>query len=561
MEILNYNDMIRKHIVKELNYDEEIKENDIEKLYNEIMANSDDKKEILSVMLLTSYIVLKFTHKKFSQDKELKEKVMFYNNLSNVDELIDNMSLEYFKELCLDMLFYYTLDEYSKKEYVLSLKYNFKNVLKVFPCYINDLVRYSFKYSEKMILNTYNEKFAMLNDKDKALDYAEKYASELLIRLEEYDFDNYKKIVNRLSYASYCYNKFLLNNKNLKDKEHNLYMIENIGINYYELPYFLIDNIRFLRNLVKDYINYNLLSDDKKKEANNYIKKIEVNNLISINTLVRKILYRVFENNEKEESKIMEFIENSEFYDLIANVLYNDSMSLKYYDYLVLLDDYNAKLDYEFMKEINDIEDYKNNYLCDKKCFFDEINESINFMLLSRQEKNMLIKTLKQKNAYDDFINYNYLFDIIEFERDFDIYDAIFLYYNNLEEKKDVNIAIAESCLSLDKELEDLYIYNKADELFYNISKVFYIYIKYLESNKEEGLENALRIAKSMESDLELFIKNIKTNYDDRQTIMMWFYEFISLSDIKKDYIFSCFEKLEEKGKVKKLSKKNKNSN
>lgn len=92
MEILNYNDMIRKHIVKELNYDEEIKENDIEKLYNEIMANSDDKKEILSVMLLTSYIVLKFTHKKFSQDKELKEKVMFYNNLSNVDELIDNMS-------------------------------------------------------------------------------------------------------------------------------------------------------------------------------------------------------------------------------------------------------------------------------------------------------------------------------------------------------------------------------------------------------------------------------------------------------------------------------------
>lgn len=579
MKVVNYNDIFRNFISKKLTISEDNDEEEyvscVRELYDHLLENEEAFNFSISIMYLTSYIVNYVAFRKYPDDEVLINNVNFLRSFSSVDELINIMDEDIFKTLCDDTVLFDTSCYYVRKKYIMESMNNKNFLLKMVPNFINDVIMYSMKYTPSYILNEYYKRYKETGDKNVALEDSICFGTEFLIKLEEDDIDNYKEVFYNMVRTYYVYNKYLLSNKEDLDK-YAIDIMSMIESNVKDLMMFSSNNGDLLEPIVRDYLSYSLLPEDKKIEIQNFYKnkddQTSLNRSVinNPNTKIRKKLSDDFDvmNSFDEETvdyyaNELETLKNSDVFDEIVNVLYIDSMSISYYDYLAFPTDEDVRLDFEYLKEFSDIKDFKMQLLENDMMLLDAISKSISFYNMSMLSKKELLKNLISVNAYDSYISKGYVLDIFEFNRDYDVFDAIKLYDEIYIDVRDKKIAAAEATACLGADLLDLNILDKKnyDSIIYELSKIFYEYNKYLfDQNLEFERENE-EIIILMEKNLDDFLNKVKDDYLLREKIICSFYEYVSCDKTKKQDILSYFDELDNAGKVKIFSKKNKNSN
>lgn len=579
MKVVNYNDIFRNFISKKLTISEDNGEEEyvscVRELYDHLLENEEAFNFSISIMYLTSYIVNYVAFRKYPDDEVLINNVNFLRSFSSVDELINIMDEDIFKTLCDDTVLFDTSCYYVRKKYIMESMNNKNFLLKMVPNFINDVIMYSMKYTPSYILNEYYKRYKETGDKNVALEDSICFGTEFLIKLEEDDIDNYKEVFYNMVRTYYVYNKYLLSNKEDLD-EYAIDIMSMIESNVKDLMMFSSNNGDLLEPIVRDYLSYSLLPEDKKIEIQNFYKnkddQINLNRSVinNPNTKIRKKLSDNFDvmNSFDEETvdyyaNELETLKNSDVFDEIVSVLYIDSMSISYYNHLAFPTDEDVRLDFEYLKEFSDIKDFKMQLLENDMMLLDAISKSISFYNMSILSKKELLKNLISVNAYDSYISKGYVLDIFEFNRDYDMFDAIKLYDEIYIDVRDKKIAASEATACLGADLLDLNILDKKnyDSIIYELSKIFYEYNKYLfDQNYEFERENE-EIIILMEKNLDDFLNKVKDDYLLREKIICSFYEYVSCDKTKKQDILSYFDELDNAGKVKIFSKKNKNSN
>ncbi len=579
MEVLSYNDFFRKFISEKLTNLKDGNENEyaffVSKLYDELLENKEFFDISISIMYLTSYVVNYVSFKMFPEDETLIKNIEFLRSFSSVDEFKKTVDIDIFRDLCDDTVLFDTSCYYVRKKYIMESMNNKKFLLKMVPDFIIDMIIYGIKYTPSYILDEYYKVLKKTGDKNVALEDSICFGTEFLIKLKEDDIDNYKEVFYNMVKTYYVYNKYLLSNKEDLD-ECAIDIISMIESNVNDLMMFSSNNSDLLEPIVRDYLSYSLLPEDKKIEIENFykneytqimLKRPFINNP---NTKIRKRFHDVFgvidffnEQTVSYYANELEDLKNSDIFDEIVNVLYIDCMSISYYDYLAFPVDEDVRLDFEYLKEFSDIKDFKIELLENDMVLFDAIAKSISFYNMSLLGKKELLKTLINSKAHETYISKVYLLDIFEFNRDFDMFDAIELYDKIYLEVRDKKIAAAKATACLGADLLDLNILDKKnyDSMIYELSKTFYEYNKYLfDQNLEYERENE-EIIISMEKNLDDFLNKAKDDFGLREKIIYSFYKYVSCDKIKKQDISSYFDELDNAGKVKIFSKKNKNSN
>lgn len=579
MEIVNYNDIFRKFVSKKLTISEDGDEEEyvscVKKLYDILLENEEVFDFSISIMYLTSYIVNYVAFIKYPEDETLINNMEFLSSFSSIDELKSIMDEDIFRVLCDDTVLFDASCYYVRKKYIIESMNNKKFILKMVPNFINDIIMYSMKYTPSYIVKEYYKRFKETEDKKVALEDSICFGIEFLIKLEEDDVDNYNEVFYNMIKTYYMYNKYLLfNNENLD--EYAIDIMSMIETDLEGLMKFSSNNGDLLEPIVRDYLSYSLLPEDKKMEIQNFHKNGEnhvasnrpvINNP---NTKIRKKLYNVFDviNSFDEETvsyyaNELEDLKNSDLFDEIVNVLYIDYMSISYFDYLSFPADEDIRLNFEYLKELSNIDEFKMQLLENDMVLLDAVSKSIYFYKMSILDKKKLLNNLINANAYESYIYKGYLLDFIEFNRDYDVFDAIDLYNEIYIDVRDKKIAAAEATACLSADLLDLKVFDEKnyDSMIYEISKKFYEYNKYLFDQKLELEKEDEEIIILMEKDLDNFLNKVKNDCTLCEKIIRSFYEYVFCDKTKKQDILSYFDKLDNAGKVKIFSKKNKNSN
>lgn len=570
MKVVNYNDKIRNFILTKLDYNnnkdcyEELRKK-ADDLYKIIEEDENKKRLFIGVMYLTSYIVNYIALKKYPEDENLRNDVEFLKSFSSVDEFIYCLDDDIFFTLCQDTALFASYDYYSKKMCILKSIEDKNFILKMFPFFVNDIVGYGSEYTPSYITNYYYKRKLDVKDKNVAIEDAVCFGVEFLIKLEKQDPENYEKVFDSIIKLYYTYNKYLLSNGLELDyyAEDIMSMIEN---DIDSLKMFSINNGDLLEPIVRDYLSFSILTKEQQKEIINY-KKIKTYNP---NILIRKKLCNMFKDldifdeecaNEYQEE--LEEIKESEDFDKIVKVLYIDSMSNNYFEYLSLPNDEDVKLNYEYMKDFSNIDQFKMDLLENDMVFLMAISDSIYFHNLSLIDKKQMINTMINEDAYSSYIIDDYLSDIISYNRNYNVDDAYNLYKGEYLNVKDKKIAIARATKNLKLDLMDLEIFDKNNynEIMYDISKIFYEYNKYLFDNNLKSNKENINIISMMESNLDNYFKILNENVVLVEMVINSFYEYLSLNKNIKQDIDLYFKNLEDKGNVKIFNKKNKNSN
>lgn len=567
MEIINFNDYIRDEIAKKLikskdKYDENVKE-----LYNEITKNKEKCLNIIEVMAITSYAINYFPFERFHDDKRIVKQVEFFDTIRNTRQLVDELNEDIFKDFCDDVILFEELDGYGKKKHILSL-FNIGDVLEKFPSYIYDLAKYNLKYDKSVILEHYNTMLLNFNDKHDAYDETIRFAVEFLIKLEEDEPENYEEMFNDIINDIYYYDKYLISKSiNISNTSMDLYnMIKDENNN---LMYFSANNVPLLKLILNDYLNFCTLDEEHKKEFNMY-KKANTNffsskpySVLNINSAVRKRLYSMFEDegvSYNKSYKLIDSIVESDEFDLIADVLYNDLMTLKCYDSLVALNDNMSEDDdeLEYLKGLYDMEEFKESLINDRDAFLDAIDFSIEYCFMGMPEKREMIEALSKNNMYAYFLNKNYILDVLDYKRKYELSDACLLYYDTLENEKDKRISIAQAVDLLCDDLIMLYSYNENEyiDIFYKISELFYKSFKYKKFIGKGVLDEEVSVVDLMEKDFDKYLKDSSDNLRIREIVINGFYEFVSLNDVQKQNIIDYYNGLEGGHRSKNFTKK-----
>ena len=568
MEIINFNDYVRNEIAKKLNKSEYKYDENVKELYNEITKNKEKYLNIIEVMAITSYAINYLPFERFYEDKKIVKQVEFFDTIENTRQLADKLDENIFKDFCDDVILFEELDGYGRKKHILSLL-NTEYILDKFPSYINDLVKYNLKYDKSVILEYYNMVLLDSNDKQKAYDETIKFAVEFLIKLEEDEPENYEEMFNDIINDIYYYDKYLISNyMNISDASMDLYnMIKDENNN---LIHFSVNNVPFLKSILNDYLNSCTLDKEHKKELDMY-KKANTNffgskpyGVLNINSAVRKYLYSMFESLDTDYNKsykLIDAIVESDEFDLIADVLYNDLMTLKCYDSLVELnDDMGEENDdeLEYLKDLYDMEEFKENLINDRDAFLDAIDLSIEYCFMGIPEKREMIENLSKNNMYSYFLNKNYILDVLDYKRKYELSDACSFYYDALEEEKDKKMSIAQATDLLCDDLIMLYSYNEDEyrDIFYKISELFYKNFKYKKFIGKCILDEEVSVVNLMESDFDKYLKYSSDNLKIREIVINGFYEFVSLNDVQKQNIIDYYNGLEGGHKSKSFIKK-----
>lgn len=570
MEVVNYNDKIRNFILTKLDYNnnkdnyEELRKK-ADDLYKIIEEDENKKRLFIGVMYLTSYIVNYIALKKYPEDENLKNDVEFLKSFSSVDEFIYSLDDDIFFTLCQDTALFASYDYYSKKMCILKSIKDKNFILKMFPFFVNDIVGYCSEYTPSYITDYYYKRKLDVKDENVAMEDAVCFGVEFLIKLEKQDPENYEKVFDSIIKLYYTYNKYLLSNGLELDyyAEDTMSMIEN---DIDSLKMFSINNGDLLEPIVRDFLSFSILPIERQKEIFE-AKKIKTYNP---NIMIRKKICNMFKDLDifdeecaDEYQEELEEIKESEDFDKIVKVLYIDSMSNNYFEYLSLPNDEDVKLNYEYMKDFSNIDQFKMDLLENDMVFLMAISDSIYFHNLSLIDKKQMINTMINEDAYSSYIIDDYLSDIISYNRNYNVDDAYNLYKGEYLNAKDKKIAIARATKSLKLDLMDLEIFDKNNynEIMYDISKIFYEYNKYLFDNNLKLDEENINIISIMESNLDNYFEKLNENDVLIEKIINSFYEYLSLNKNNKQDIDLYFKNLEDKGNVKIFNKKNKNSN
>ncbi len=569
----NVNDRIRNSISKRL-YSKSGEEFDqkIDEFFYEVMNNKKDNKMNISVIYLTSFMINYLTYSKFKDDAVTRMNMARLLGFSSLDDFINKLDKETFKMMIEDVIYFNSSCYFNKKKYVLKSLEKSKKIIKLAPTYFLDVLSYNKSFTGKNIINEYDRSYKECLDNNVALENAICYGVDMILDLYDNNIDNYKLLMIDIINTYYMYNRYLLLSDNKMD-ENALDIMELLENDITGSILYASSDSEFLEPIIRDYLSYELLNNEKKNKIINYLNN-ESNKredlVYNPNDRMRSVLKTYFKDiNIYDEEKvkynidIIEKLKESYNFDFIVSILYTDSMYLNYYDYSAYPNNPDIKNDYEYVKNMKSIDEFKIDLLENDMVLLDAIDKSITFYDFSILSKKEILLMLEDDCIFDSFLTSNYIFDKLSYARDYDLEDAKIIYSENLSFLKDKKLAVAYSTPELLADLLDLSVIHMDNykDILYELIKVYYKYNKYLFDNDVKLDIEDEHILKSIDNDLDSFLVQIEENGEGLERISNTFYKFISSSTLTKDKTKKYYENLCSEGKAKVFKKKKRGSN
>lgn len=562
----NINDIIRNKISKKF-YSKNSEEFDqkIDEFFCEVMNNKKDNKMDISVIYLTSFMINYLTYSRFKEDDEAKMNMARLLDFSSLDDFINKLDKETLKMMIKDVIYFNNFCYFIKKKYVLKSLEKTKKIIKLAPTYFMDVLSYNKNFTVKDIIREYNRSYKDCFNHNVALEDAICYAVDNILDLYDNNIDNYKSIMIDIINTYYMYNRYLL----LSDSKMDENAIDIMDFLEYDTPGSILyasSDSEFLESVIRDYLSYELLDDKNKNEIINYLKSCKRKEIINNpNDKIRDMLKNNFKNiniYDEEEVKdnidIITKLKESSYFDFIVSVLYTDSMYLNYYDYFSFPNDFDIKINYEYIKNMKSIDEFKKDLLENDMVLLDVIDKSTVFSDFTLLTKKEVLLTLENDDVFGSFLTDNYIFDKLSSARDYDLEDAKLLYRENLLSIKDKKLAVAHSTSELLADLLDLSVMyvDNYKEILYDLTEIYYEYNKYMFDNENDIDIEDRHILKYIDNDLNAFLVQIEGNEKVLEKLSNSFYKYISLANLDKDKIKHYYDNLCKNGKVKVFNKK-----
>lgn len=562
----NINDIIRNKISKRF-YSKKSEEFDqkIDEFFCEVMNNKKDNKMDISVIYLTSFMINYLTYSRFKEDDEAKMNMARLLDFSSLDDFINKLDKETLKMMIKDVIYFNNFCYFIKKKYVLKSLEKSKKIIKLAPTYFMDVLSYNKNFTVKDIIGEYNRSYKDCFNHNLALEDAICYAVDNILDLYDNDIDNYKSIMIDIINTYYMYNRYLL----LSDSKMDENAIDIMDFLEYDTPGSILyasSDSEFLESVIRDYLSYELLDDKNKNEIINYLKSCKRKEIINNpNDKVRDMLKNNFKNinvHDEEEVKdnidIITKLKESSYFDFIVSVLYTDSMYLNYYDYFSFPNDFDIKTNYEYIKNMKSIDEFKKNLLENDMVLLDAIDKSTVFSDFTLLTKKEVLLTLENDDVFGSFITDNYIFDKLSSARRYDLEDAKMIYREKLLSIKDKKLAVAHSTSELLADLRTLrdICIDNYKEILYDLTEIYYEYNKYMFDNENDIDIEDRHILKYIDNDLNTFLVQIEGNEKVLEKLSNSFYKYISLANLDKDKIKHYYDNLCKNGKVKVFNKK-----
>lgn len=567
----NINDIIRNKISKKF-YSKNSEEFDqkIDEFFCEVMNNKKDNKMDISVIYLTSFMINYLTYSRFKEDDEAKMNMSRLLDFSSLDDFINKLDKETLKMMIKDVIYFNNFCYFIKKKYVLKSLEKSKKIIKLAPTYFMDVLSYNKNFTVKDIIREYNRSYKDCFNHNVALEDAICYAVDNILDLYDNNIDNYKSIMIDIINTYYMYNRYLL----LSDSKMDENAIDIMDFLEYDTPGSILyasSDSEFLESVIRDYLSYELLDDKNKNEIINYLKSCKRKEIINNpNDKIRDMLKNNFKNiniYDEEEVKdnidIITKLKESSYFDFIVSVLYTDSMYLNYYDYFSFPNDFDIKINYEYIKNMKSIDEFKKDLLENDMVLLDAIDKSTVFSDFTLLTKKEVLLTLENDDVFGSFLTDNYIFDKLSSARDYDLEDAKLLYREKLLSIKDKKLAVAHSTSELLADLRTLrdICIDNYKEILYDLTEIYYEYNKYMFDNENDIDIEDRHILKYIDNDLNTFLVQIEGNEKVLEKLSNSFYKYISLANLDKDKIKHYYDNLCKKGKVKVFNKKKRGSN
>lgn len=567
----NINDIIRNKISKRF-YSKNSEEFDqkIDEFFCEVMNNKKDNKMDISVIYLTSFMINYLTYSRFKEDDEVKMNMSRLLGFSSLDDFINKLDKETLKMMIKDVIYFNNFCYFIKKKYVLKSLEKTKKIIKLAPTYFMDVLSYNKNFTVKDIIGEYNRSYKDCFNHNVALEDAICYAVDNILDLYDNNIDNYKSIMIDIINTYYMYNRYLL----LSDSKMDENAIDIMDFLEYDTPGSILyasSDSEFLESVIRDYLSYELLDDKNKNEIINYLKSCKRKEIINNpNDKVRDMLKNNFKNiniYDEEEVKdnidIITKLKESSYFDFIVSVLYTDSMYLNYYDYFSFPNDFDIKTNYEYIKNMKSIDEFKKDLLENDMVLLDAIDKSTVFSDFTLLTKKEVLLTLENDDVFGSFLTDNYIFDKLSSARCYDLEDAKMIYRKNLLSIKDKKLAVAHSTSELLADLRTLrdICIDNYKEILYDLTEIYYEYNKYMFDNENDIDIEDRHILKYIDNDLNAFLVQIEGNEKVLEKLSNSFYKYISLANLDKDKIKHYYDNLCKNGKVKVFNKKKRGSN
>lgn len=562
----NINDIIRNKISKRF-YSKNSEEFDqkIDEFFCEVMNNKKDNKMDISVIYLTSFMINYLTYSRFKEDDEVKMNMARLLGFSSLDDFINKLDKETLKMMIKDVIYFNNFCYFIKKKYVLKSLEKTKKIIKLAPTYFMDVLSYNKNFTVKDIIGEYNRSYKDCFNHNVALEDAICYAVDNILDLYDNNIDNYKSIMIDIINTYYMYNRYLL----LSDSKMDENAIDIMDFLEYDTPGSILyasSDSEFLESVIRDYLSYELLDDKNKNEIINYLKSCKRKEIINNpNDKVRDMLKNNFKNiniYDEEEVKdnidIITKLKESSYFDFIVSVLYTDSMYLNYYDYFSFPNDFDIKTNYEYIKNMKSIDEFKKDLLENDMVLLDAIDKSTVFSDFTLLTKKEVLLTLENDDVFGSFLTDNYIFDKLSSARCYDLEDAKMIYRKNLLSIKDKKLAVAHSTSELLADLRTLrdICIDNYKEILYDLTEIYYEYNKYMFDNENDIDIEDRHILKYIDNDLNAFLVQIEGNEKVLEKLSNSFYKYISLANLDKDKIKHYYDNLCKNGKVKVFNKK-----
>lgn len=567
----NINDIIRNKISEKF-YSKNSEEFDqkIDEFFCEVMNNKKDNKMDISVIYLTSFMINYLTYSRFKEDDEVKMNMSRLLDFSSLDDFINKLDKETLKMMIKDVIYFNNFCYFIKKKYVLKSLEKSKKIIKLAPTYFMDVLSYNKNFTVKDIIGEYNRSYKDCFNHNVALEDAICYAVDNILDLYDNNIDNYKSIMIDIINTYYMYNRYLL----LSDSKMDENAIDIMDFLEYDTPGSILyasSDSEFLESVIRDYLSYELLDDKNKNEIINYLKSCKRKEIINNpNDKIRDMLKNNFKNiNNYDEEEVKDNIDiitklkESPYFDFIVSVLYTDSMYLNYYDYFSFPNDPDIKTNYEYIKNMKSIDEFKKNLLENDMVLLDAIDKSTVFSDFTLLTKKEVLLTLENDDVFGSFITDNYIFDKLSSARRYDLEDAKMIYREKLLSIKDKKLAVAHSTSELLADLRTLrdICIDNYKEILYDLTEIYYEYNKYMFDNENDIDIEDRHILKYIDNDLNTFLVQIEGNEKVLEKLSNSFYKYISLANLDKDKIKHYYDNLCKNGKVKVFNKKKRGSN
>lgn len=567
----NINDIIRNKISKRF-YSKNSEEFDqkIDEFFCEVMNNKKDNKMDISVIYLTSFMINYLTYSRFKEDDEAKMNMARLLDFSSLDDFINKLDKETLKMMIKDVIYFNNFCYFIKKKYVLKSLEKTKKIIRLAPTYFMDVLSYNKNFTVKDIIGEYNRSYKDCFNHNVALEDAICYAVDNILDLYDNNIDNYKSIMIDIINTYYMYNRYLL----LSDSKMDENAIDIMDFLEYDTPGSILyasSDSEFLESVIRDYLSYELLDDKNKNEIINYLKSCKRKEIINNpNDKIRDMLKNNFKNiNNYDEEEVKDNIDiitklkESPYFDFIVSVLYTDSMYLNYYDYFSFPNDPDIKTNYEYIKNMKSIDEFKKNLLENDMVLLDAIDKSTVFSDFTLLTKKEVLLTLENDDVFGSFITDNYIFDKLSSARRYDLEDAKMIYREKLLSIKDKKLAVAHSTSELLADLRTLrdICIDNYKEILYDLTEIYYEYNKYMFDNENDIDIEDRHILKYIDNDLNTFLVQIEGNEKVLEKLSNSFYKYISLANLDKDKIKHYYDNLCKNGKVKVFNKKKRGSN